>query len=119
MKNTIAIIAQAFYGNRTFTEINREDLSYFLLGILDKSIYSEQDRKLDETIIKLPVKGCALVYNKYAEENNDKKYKPLACVPELNLTLYSRCILCGIDDEGNLTSLIPEKSREAVKYLSL
>ena len=120
MKDTITIMAQAFYGNRTVTDIKLEDLPYFLLGIFDKSIYTERDRKLDVTVVKLPVEGCALVYNKYEEEDKmNTGRKPLADVPELNLTLYSRCILCGIDDEGNLTSLVPEKSRVAVQYLSI
>lgn len=120
MKNTITIIAQHFYGNRTLTDIKREDLPYFLLGILDKSIYIERDGVLDETIIELPVEGCVLVYNKYAEENARNKSKnPSAFIPELNTTLYSRCVLCGIDADGNLTSLVPERSRVAVQYLSL
>lgn len=90
---------------------------------MDKAFYnSEYNEPLDETIIELPVKGTALVYNKYAEEKakNDTEYtKPLASIPELNLTLLSRCILCGIDDSGNLTSITPEKCKEAIKYLSL
>ena len=120
MKNTITIIAQAFYGNRTLTDIKREDLPYFLLGFMDKSIYLESDGILDETIIELPVEGCVLVYNKYAEEKAiNKKRSALAYIPELNITLHSRCVLCGIDADGNLISLVPEQSKAAIKYLSL
>ena len=123
MTELMTIIAQAFYGNRTLTHIVRDDLPYFLCVIMDKAFYnSEYNEPLDETIIELPVKGTALVYNKYAEEKakNDTEYtKPLASIPELNLTLLSRCILCGIDDSGNLISITPEKCKEAIKYLSL
>jgi hypothetical protein len=102
------------------TDIKREDLPYFLLGFMDKSIYLESDGILDETIIELPVEGCVLVYNKYAEEKAiNKKRNPLAYIPELNITLHSRCVLCGIDADGNLISLVPEQSKAAIKYLSL
>jgi hypothetical protein len=119
-ESKLAITAQAFYGNRTFTCIERENLSYFLLGIMDKSVYNEKrDGILDETIIELPVEGCVLVFNKYAEETINNNRNPLAHIPELNITLYSRCVLCGMDDDGNLISLTPEQNKEAIKYLSL
>ena len=37
-KNAINIVAQAFYGNRTATEVSRENIDRFILGYLDNNI---------------------------------------------------------------------------------
>lgn len=115
MKNEyISIIAQAFYGNRTGTEIRRSDVDRFILGHLDDFPF---DDPIDRTIVHLPGSDkLVLIYNKYKEaewlENKVRALKednyvirPLATIPEMNLEVYSRCIVCRINSAGELDSL--------------
>lgn len=51
-KNTISIIAQAFYGNRTGTEISVEEIDRFILGCHDPDMKIFE--KIDRTILSLP-----------------------------------------------------------------
>ena len=68
MKNEIiSIITQAFYGNRTGTEIRTDEVDRFILGHLDDFPF---DDPIDRTIIRLPgSENLVLVYNKFAEQN--------------------------------------------------
>ena len=70
-----------------------------------------------------------LVYNRYQEEERLKKgekllreenyeIKPLAVIPEINLTLYSRCIALRMNEDGSFASLQEGDSRILVKYLA-
>lgn len=115
MKNEcISIIAQAFYGNRTGTEIRRSDVDRFILGHLDDFPF---DDPIDRTIVHLPGSDkLVLIYNQYKEaewlENKVRALKednyvirPLATIPEMNLEVYSRCIVCRIGSDGELESL--------------
>ena len=59
----LTIIAQAFYGNRTMTEISPKNIDRFVLGILDNSI--EVSEPIDRTIVRIPGSdNMVLVYNK-------------------------------------------------------
>ena len=51
-KNLIDIVAQHFYGNRTGTTINRNDVDRFILGYLSDKIAI--DKPIDRTVVKLP-----------------------------------------------------------------
>lgn len=124
----ISIIAQAFYGNRTATEVRHERIDSFILGNID-GINSPYE-KIDRTVIKLPdVDNIVIIYNKYQEEkalkqkaewHNEDGYvaKPLAVIPDMNIELYSRCIVCRMDDNGNLESLQDGDYAKFVKYLA-
>lgn len=119
----IRIIAQAFYGNRTRTEINRKDVDRFILGYLDESV--NMTEKVDKTIISVPnTDNIVIVYNKYQEEeclnrkNNGHKAKPLAVIPENNIKIYSRCIACRINEDGELESLQSGDFGKVKKYLA-
>lgn len=127
-RELITIMTQAFYGNRTCTEIHPEDIDRFILGYLDDSL--KMDEPIDRTIIKLPnTDNLVLIYNKYQEEESlcekeryyqEKKYvfKPLALIPELNLEIYSRCIVCRMDEQGNLQSLQNDDYKKFIHYLA-
>ena len=127
MNNTISIVSQAFYGNRTGTEIAPEKLDRFILGYLDDY---PTDYPIDRTIVKIPNEdNIVLVYNKYkeAERRKDKeKYfkkneyilKPLATIPELNIEIYSRCIACRMNEYGEPESLQDGDYEKIVKYLA-
>ena len=116
MKNElICIISQAFYGNRTGTEIRRENIDRFILGYQTDDF--DVTEATDRTVIHLPgSNNLVLVYNKYQEEERLKVkeralrednyvIKPLAAIPELNLEIYSRCIVCRMNADGVFESL--------------
>jgi hypothetical protein len=112
---TIFIISQAFYGNRTSTQIRREDIDRFILGYQSDDLTVTEP--IDRTIIHLPGSdNLVLVYNKYQEEEQlevkeralrEDNYilKPVASIPEANLDIYSRCIVCRMNTDGVFESL--------------
>lgn len=103
---TIRIIAQAFYGNKTVTEINVEDMDRFILGYLDKNMPITEE--ISRTIVKVPnTDNLVIVYNEAQEDKYDD-CTPLAEIPEENLKIFSRCIACRIDNSGNFMSIEPE-----------
>ena len=116
MKNElICIISQAFYGNRTGTEIRRENIDRFILGYQTDDF--DVTEAIDRTVIHLPGSdNLVLVYNKYQEEERLKVkeralrednyvIKPLAAIPELNREIYSRCVVCRMNADGVFESL--------------
>ncbi len=120
MNDKIFIIAQAFYGNRTGTEIRIRNIDRFILGYQDDSLTITKE--IDRTILPIPGTRCVLVYNRFEEERclRDKErflredgyeMKPLAFIPEESIELYSRCIVCGITESGELTDVTPEDSK--------
>ena len=128
MSDPLIILAQAFYGNRTMTEIRPEDMDRFVLGYLDSSL--EISEPIDRTVVRIPGSdSLVLVYNRYQEEERLKEgekllreenyeIKPLAVIPEINLTLYSRCIALRMNEDGSFASLQEGDSRILVKYLA-
>ena len=116
--NLINIMAQGFYGNRTATKIDKDDVDRFVLGYLDKSL--EVRSKIDRTIIHVPnTDNIVIVYNKYQEEET-RLYnnKPYVVIPENNIKIYSRCIVCKMNNEGELESLQNEDCDKFIKYLA-
>ena len=128
MNNTIRVMAQAFYGNRTETDIKKENLDMFILGYVDNSIST--DKKIDRTIINvLNTDNIVIIYNKYQEEEelnrkrellekNNYELKPLVIIPEYNIKLYSRSIVCRMNENGELESLQNGDYEKFVKYLA-
>ena len=128
MNKNINVVAQAFYGNRTGTMINLDDVDSFILGNLDG--INMPYEKVDRTIINLPnMDNVVIVYNKYQEEhdlkrkedlfkNNNYKLKPTAIIPEYDMELYSRCIVCRINENGELESLQDGDYEKFVNYLA-
>lgn len=125
--NSINIVTQAFYGNRTATTVKPENIDRFILGYLDDFPF---DYPIDRTIIKVPnTDNIVLVYNKYKEEEAKKEkeevfktkgydIKPLATISEKNIKLYSRCIACRINTNGELESLLDEDYDKLINYLA-
>ena len=126
--NFIDIISQAFYGNRTHTEIDPEDIDYFLCGILDKSPISKVNSD-SRVIVRVPnAEYIAIIYSSDEEikrlkfikelEPEGVRIDPLADIPELGLKIYSRCIVCRINEAGEPESLRPEDCAHFMKYLA-
>lgn len=128
MNNTIRVITQAFYGNKMETDIKKENIDRFILGYIDNSITI--NKKVDRTIVKIPnTDNIIIIYNKYQEEeelnrknellsNNNYVLNPLVIIPEHNIKIYSRCIACRINENGELESIQNEDYEKLVKYLS-
>lgn len=123
----ISVVMQAFYGNRTYTELSEDTIDYMLQGVLDKKI--GLDFEVDRTIIAIPDSKCVLVYNKHQEADQLKQNekweqrdgyiaKPLATIPELGVEIYSRCFVCRMDEAGKLESIQDEDAVVIFKYLS-
>ncbi len=131
MKKSFEIVAQAFYGNRTITYITEEEMDRFILGYLDASLPLMEDEKLDRTMIPIPgTDNLYLVYNKYQEEERlrekeqflkekEIKIHPLAIIPERDIVLYSRCIVCRMNEEGEFEDLENEDYIKFMQYLVL
>ena len=114
-KNLIFIVAQSFYGNRTGTEIRKEDIDGFILGYQSSGVIV--DRPVDRAVIHLPGSdNLVLIYNTDQEADwlekkeralRESNYiiKPLATIPEMNLEIYSRCIVCRMSVDGEFESL--------------
>lgn len=117
------IVAQAFYGNRVLTEIKDSNVDRFILGYTDDKTPLSKNEKIDRTIMKIEEdNNLVIMYNKYEEEQiiEDAKkhsYKPLAINPETGEKLYSRCIGCRVDDNGNLCNLEEGDVKILKKYL--
>ena len=124
----ITIVAQAFYGNRTGTQIRRADLDAFLQGYVDATHFSGEN--IDRTIVSVPeTDNLVIVYNKYQEAEAIQKKelllkkegyqkKPLAVIPSTGLEIYSRCIVCRINEAGEFESLQPEDYEKFMHYLA-
>ena len=125
--NLINVVMQAMYGNRTGMSLKEEDIDRYILGHLSSDYTITED--IDRSIIHIPNSKCVIVYNKYQEEsrlermeyllqNDNYELKPLATIPELNISLYSRCLMCRMDDYGHLASLEDGDGEIVVKYLN-
>lgn len=129
MKKNIIIVAQAFYGNRTVTEICEDNMDRFILGWLTDSVPIKE--KTDRSIIHIPGSdNIVFVYNKYQEEEHREyrdrilkehnvRVKPLAVIPEMDIVLYSRCIACRMNEKGEFDSIEEEDYDKFMHYLSL
>ena len=125
-KNLISIVSQAFYGNRTATEVDVEKLDRFIIGYLDDF---PNQYPVDRTIVKVPnTDNIVIIYNNYREEERRAKkakvfreegyvIEPLAVIPEENIEIYSRCIACRMNADGELESLQDEDYDKLTNYL--
>ena len=85
---------------------------------------------INRTVIHLPGSDkLVLVYNEYQEEERLKVkecalrednyvIKPLAAIPELNLEIYSRCIVCRMNAEGVFESVCENDYEICGRYLA-
>lgn len=121
MNETIKVMIQGFYGNRTITEIKEEDFDYILQGILDKEIIPIKKDRIGRSIIHIPnAEHIVIVYNHYQEEEKKKgtNIKPVVNIPEGNISLHSRCIICRINDKGKFESLQTKDFDKFIDYLA-
>ena len=124
--NRIEILSQAFYGNRTGTEVREENIDCFILGHLSDLPFDP--REIDRKVIPVPDSdSVVIIYNGIQEANFRAKFesdksgynpKPLAVIPEIGLEIYSRCIACRMTAEGEFESLCDEDYEMILKYFA-
>ena len=129
-KKLIFVMMQAMYGNRTGMEIDPEDIDRLILGYLSDQFSIDKER-INRTIVRIPGSdNLVLIYNKLFEEEQLKEkaevyekrgyvMKPLATIPELDLTLYSRCLVCRMNADGTFASLEKEDFEKFIDYLAM
>lgn len=132
-KNLIFIVSQFYYGNRTGTEVRRDDVDYFLRGICpspyrdeltkeDKDFIAlyEKEEPVDRQYIRVPKdENIVIVYDRTQEEKalREGRTDYISCsIPELGITLYTRCFACRIDENGVLQSLEDGDGEKYIDY---
>lgn len=130
--NKIYVISQGFYGNRTGVEIDREEVDRFILGYVDSSTPVNEEQ-FDRTIVHIPnADNIVIVYNKHQEDEVRKKQrelweterrepKPLAFISEgeeNDIEIYSRCIVCRVNEDGEFESLRDGDDKRFMRYLA-
>ena len=120
---SIYVIAQHFYGNRTATEIKREDINFFLKGILSPELFSKEDETVDRKLIVVPhTENIAIVFDQNQENdciaNGETNY--VSCEsPEIGFKIHSRCFACRIDENGELQTLEKGDSKYFINYFTM
>lgn len=140
--DSICVITQYFYGNRTGARIKRENINFFLKGILSPELFPGEDKTVDRQTVRVPgTDNIVIVYDKnqedeyinvefpeqyaeYAEEykaDTGKEMKmQVACeIPEIGLTVHTRCFACRIDENGELQSLEDGDAEKFIDYFTL
>ena len=96
MKNYISIITQCFYGNRVATEIKRENVKFFLAGILSPELFPGEYETVDVKTVNVPgTQNIVIVYDQNQENNriDDEETEYITCeIPEIGLKLHTRCL---------------------------
>lgn len=114
------MLVQGYYGNRTIIDIDENDI--------DK-ILAHNDR-VDRVIINIPnTENLVLIYNQCAEEYRKEQIKryfkedgyvaqPLVSIPEENIEIYSRCIICRKTDDNHFVAFENVDFDKVLKYLA-
>ena len=101
--------------------MQREAVNYFVVGYtgIPKKLFGYD--KIDRSIVNIPnTDNLVVIYNKYQEEEviKDTSAKPLIVIKENDIKIYSRCIICRVDIDGNVSSITQEEHNIISKYLA-
>lgn len=118
----IFIITQAFYGNRTATKINREEINFFLRGILSPEFLPDGANMVDRKVVRVPnTENLVIVYDQTQEDERiaSEHTKYVSCeISEIGLKLHTRCFACRIDENGELQSLEAGDGEKFIEYFT-
>lgn len=127
--NTISIISQYFYGNRTGTEIQRDWVDHFLRGHISRTLFGPEDVKdVVRKVVYVPyAENIVIVYDQtqedryvnedfpriyardgadYLERWGEELKMHVSCeIPEIGFKIHTRCFACRVDRNGTLQSL--------------
>ena len=138
--NSIFIIAQYFYGNRTGTEVDRNEVDYFLRGEISREYFQPEDiQNVERKFIRVPgSENIVIVYDQtqedeyvneefpryYAEDGaeylarwGEELKMHVSCeIPEIGFKIHTRCFACRMDDNGILQSLVGDDYKQFINY---
>lgn len=141
--NTISIISQYFYGNRTGTEIRLDSIDYFLRGILSREHYDPSEiQDVVRKVVRVPgAEHIAIVYDqaqedryvneefpeiyalegaKYLERWGEELKMHVSCeIPSIGFKIHTRCFACRMDEAGNLHSLEDNDYKQFIHYFPI
>lgn len=133
------IMVQAIYGNRNYYVLNDNtiELNALLSGLLDMKhlpVFEDEIKNMKRVIKHIPTHDkIVIVYDGEREKRvlvekeelarrynipEDKKLKPLAYIPEEDYKIFSRCLVCRINDDNELVSLEEGDERYFIHYLA-
>ena len=138
--NSIFIISQFFYGNRTGTEVERDWVDHFLRGHISREHYSPIDvQNVVRKTVRVPgSENIVIVYDQtqedryvnvefpeiYAEDGaeylarwGEELKMHVSCeIPEIGFKIHTRCFACRMDKNGVLQSLEGDDYRQFIHY---
>ena len=138
--NSIFIISQFFYGNRTGTEVERDWVDHFLRGHISREHYSPIDvQNVVRKTVRVPgSENIVIVYDQtqedryvnvefpeiYAEDGaeylarwGEELKMHVSCeIPEIGFKIHTRCFACRMDKKGVLQSLEGDDYRQFIHY---
>lgn len=138
-KNYISIVAQYFYGNRTGTQISRDDVDYFLRGDISGA---HDPRKIPDVVrkcVRVPgTENVVIVYDQTQEDayvnvefpellasegaeylarwGEELKMLVSCEIPEIGFKIHTRCFACRMDATGLLQSLENTDYERFIQY---
>ena len=139
-ENTIFIISQYFYGNRTGTEITLDWVDHFLRGHLSRQLFGPEDvQDVVRKIVRVPgPENVVIVYDQtqedryvneefpryYAEDGADYLARwgeelkmHVSCeIPEIGFKIHTRCFACRMNECGVLQSLEENDYKQFIHY---
>ena len=139
-RDSISVIAQQFYGNRTGTEINRDEIDYFLRGHHSRELFRADDiADVDRRTIHIPgAEHIVIVYDQtqedkyvnvdfpedyardaewYREAFGEELTMLVSCeIPEISFKIHTRCFACRMDESGVLRSLQDDDYKRFIHY---
>ena len=138
--DSICIIAQYFYGNRTGTEIRRDWIDHFLRGHISRALYGSEDVKdVVRKVVHVPhAEDIVIVYDqtqedryvneefpkiyaqdgaKYLERWGEELKMYVSCeIPEIGFKIHTRCFACRIDENGVFQSLEDDDYKQFIHF---
>lgn len=138
--NSIFIISQFFYGNRTGTEVERDWVDHFLRGHISREHYSPIDvQNVVRKTVRVPgSENIVIVYDQtqedryvnvefpeiYAEDGaeylarwGEELKMHVSCeIPEIDFKIHTRCFACRMDENGVLQSLERDDYKQFIHF---
>lgn len=120
------VMSQGFYGNnnRTMTVVKKDCIEQFIVNGCELMTDDEYD-KIKLTTVKVPnTENIVIIYDATQEEqvrednNRNHNRKCLVSIDELGLNLYSTCIFCRQNENGEYSSIQSEDFEKYEKYLT-
>lgn len=136
---TLKVIAQQFYGNRTRTTIKKERAAHFLRGYLSEDLVSEDVNDVVLKAVRIPESSnIVVVYDQtqedtyvnvefpeiyarngadYLERWGEELKMHISCeIPEISFNIHTRCFACRMEPNGTLSSLEVGDAEKVMHY---